>query len=103
MRMSIGACWPHRALSGAAAPEQGLLIALAPGDDHGVARFTLKDDNIFVLADALGDIDGGDGGLFWDDTRMLARLQLRVAGLRPSLLGAAISQDNVLFTAQLTN
>lgn len=83
-------------------PQQGLLMALEPGNDRGLARFTLKDGNLFLLADALGDIDG-DGGLFCDDTRMLSRLQLQVAGSRPALLGAAVSQDNVLFTAQLTN
>jgi glycogen debranching enzyme len=78
-------------------------MAHDPGNDRGLARFTLKDGNAFLLADALGDIEAPDGGLFWDDTRMLSRLQLQVADSRPSLLGAAISQDNVLFTAQLTN
>jgi len=34
-----------------------------------LARFTLKDANVFLLADALGDIDAPDSGLFWDDTR----------------------------------
>jgi len=73
------------------------------GTDRGLARFTLKDANAFLLTDALGDIDSPDSGLFWDDTRMLSRLQLQVADNRPSLLGAAVSQDNVLFTAHLTN
>jgi hypothetical protein len=67
-----------------------------------LARFTLKDANVFLLADALGDIDAPDSGLFWDDTRMLSRLQLQVADSRPSFLGAEVSHDNVLFTAQLT-
>ena len=78
-------------------------MAHEPGNDRGLARFTLKDGNAFLLADALGDIEAPDSGLFWDDTRMLSRLELRVADSRPSLLGAAISQDNVLFTAHLTN
>lgn len=78
-------------------------MAHEPGNDRGLARFTLKDGNTFLLTDALGDIEAPDSGLFWDDTRMLSRLQLQVADSRPSLLGAAISQDNVLFTAQLTN
>jgi glycogen debranching enzyme len=73
------------------------------GTERGLARFTLKDANAFLLTDALGDIDSPDAGLFWDDTRMLSRLQLQVADSRPSLLGAAVSQDNVLFTAHLTN
>ena len=78
-------------------------MAHESGNDRGLGRFTLKDANVFLLADALGDIDAPDSGLFWDDTRMLSRLQLQVADSRPSLLGAAVSQDNVLFTAQLTN
>lgn len=75
-----------------------------PGERRGLLpRFTLKDANTFLLADALGDIQGSDDGLFSNDTRMLSRFELAVAGRRPSLLGAAISQDNTLFTAHLTN
>lgn len=66
-------------------------------------RFTLKDGNTFLLADALGDVQGSDDGLFTNDTRMLSRFELAIAGRRPSLLGAAIDQDNTLFTAHLTN
>jgi glycogen debranching enzyme len=66
-------------------------------------RFTLKDGNTFLLADALGDIQGSDDGLFTNDTRMLSRFELEIAGRRPSLLGAAVSHDNTLFTAHLTN
>ena len=66
-------------------------------------RYTLKDANTFMLADALGDIQGSDDGLFNDDTRVLSQLELVIAGRRPSLLGAAINQDNTLFTAHLTN
>lgn len=75
-----------------------------PGERRGLLpRFTLKDSNTFLLADALGDIQGKDDGLFTNDTRMLSRFELSVAGRRPSLLGAAINQDNTLFTAHLTN
>lgn len=66
-------------------------------------RFTLKDANTFLLADALGDIQASDDGLFSNDTRILSRFELEVAGRRPSLLGAAVSQDNTLFTSHLTN
>jgi glycogen debranching enzyme len=66
-------------------------------------RFTLKDGDTFLLADALGDIQGSDDGLFSSDTRILSRFELEVAGCPPSLLGAAISQDNSVFTAHLTN
>jgi len=75
-----------------------------PGDRRGLLpRFTLKDSDTFLLADALGDIHGKDDGLFTNDTRMLSRFEISVAGRRPSLLGAAINRDNTLFTAHLTN
>jgi len=75
-----------------------------PGERRGLLpRYTLKDFNPSILADALGDIQGSDDGLFTNDTRVLSRLELMVAGRRPSLLGAAINQDNTLFTAHLTN
>src|ERR1700749_461353 len=75
-----------------------------PGERRGLLpRFTLKDDNTFLLADALGDIQGSDDGLFANDTRMLSRYELEIAGRHPSLLGAAINQDNTRFTAHLTN
>ena len=74
------------------------------GERRGLLpRFTLKDGNTFLLADALGDIQAADDGLFTNDTRMLSRFDLFVAGRRPSLLGAAINHDNTLFTAHLTN
>ena len=66
-------------------------------------RFTLKDGDTFLLADALGDIQAGDDGLFSSDTRILSRFEMRIASKRPSLLGAAIAQDNTLFTSHLTN
>jgi glycogen debranching enzyme len=74
------------------------------GERRGMLpRFTLKDGNTFLLADAVGDVQGSDDGLFTNDTRMLSRYEFEIAGHRPSLLGAAINQDNTLFTAHLTN
>jgi glycogen debranching enzyme len=83
-------------VSGAEAAQGGGRRGLLP-------RFTLKDGDTFLLADALGDIQTGDDGLFSSDTRILSRFELDVAGRRPSLLGAAIAQDNTLFTSHLTN
>ena len=74
------------------------------GEKRGLLpRFTLKDGNSFLLADALGDIHSSDDGLFTDDTRMLSRFEIAIAGRRPSLLGAAINRGNTLFTSHLTN
>ena len=79
-------------------------VAEEPGERRGLLpRFTLKDANTFLLADALGEIQGVDDGLFTNDTRMLSRLEMTIAGRRPSLLGSAINQDNTLFTSHLTN
>ena len=83
-------------------------MTIAPKDESGgrrglLPRFTLKDANTFLLADALGDIQGSDDGLFTNDTRILSRYELQIAGRPLSLLGAAINQQNTLFTAHLTN
>jgi glycogen debranching enzyme len=83
-------------------------VTTAPKDESGgrrglLPRFTLKDANTFLLADALGDIQGSDDGLFTNDTRILSRYELQIAGRPLSLLGAAINQQNTLFTAHLTN
>jgi len=74
-----------------------------PGRPGLLPRFTLKHSDTFLLADALGDIQDADDGMFTSDTRVLSRYELRIAGRSPALLGAAISQDNRLFTAHLTN
>jgi glycogen debranching enzyme len=71
----------------------------APGSD----LFALKHGDTFVVADAFGDIVGEGDGLFRDDTRVLSSFCLTLGGQRPSLLGAAVSEDNVQFTANLSN
>jgi glycogen debranching enzyme len=89
------------------------VTALATGEDSelppaagdGAARtlFALKSDDAFLIADSLGDVLGHSDGMFDSDTRVLSRFTLRLAGQRPSLLGAAVSQDNVFLTSNLTN
>jgi glycogen debranching enzyme len=73
----------------------------APREPH--RQFALKHEDCFVVADSYGDIHGIGDGLFRDDTRVLSRFRLFVGGRMPSLLGASLSQDNILFTANLTN
>jgi glycogen debranching enzyme len=65
--------------------------------------FTLKDRDCFVVNDAYGDIVGAADGLFHDDTRILSRFRLLLGTKPPSLLSAAIAQDNVFFTAHGSN
>jgi glycogen debranching enzyme len=65
--------------------------------------FALKHGDTFLVADRYGDVCGQGDGLFHDDTRLLSRWRILLSGERPSLLSGAVSQDNVLFTANLTN
>jgi glycogen debranching enzyme len=65
--------------------------------------FALKHGDTFVVADVCGDIDGNADGLFHHDTRILSRFRLSIGGRALSLLGGGVGQDNVLFTANLTN
>ncbi|MCX7513974.1 glycogen debranching N-terminal domain-containing protein [Frateuria hangzhouensis] len=66
-------------------------------------QYSLKFGDTFVVCDAYGDIRGDASGLFHNDTRMLSVFTLDLGGKPPSLLSAAISHDNVLFTANLSN
>lgn len=65
--------------------------------------FALKDKDTFVVADAFGDILGVGDGLFHNDTRILSRFRILLGGRPPSLLSAAIGQDNVFFTSHGAN
>ncbi|MEJ0070799.1 MAG: glycogen debranching N-terminal domain-containing protein [Pseudomonadota bacterium] len=67
---------------------------------------TLKHGNSFAIFDAQGDIPRSKrvaAGLFHRDTRYLSHLRLRINGERPLLLSSSVDDDNVLFTADLTN
>jgi glycogen debranching enzyme len=76
---------------------------LTGGDSAGRTLFALKFGDAFLIADSLGDVLGTADGMFYSDTRVLSRFTLRVGGQRPSLLGAAVSRDNVFLTSDLTN
>jgi glycogen debranching enzyme len=65
--------------------------------------YALKDRDTFLVADAFGDVLGAGDGLFHDDTRILSRYTLSLGTERPSLLSAAIGQDNVYFTSHSAN
>ena len=68
-----------------------------------IGLFALKDNDGFLVADALGDLTGHGDGLFKNDTRILSRFELTIGGQAPSLLSSDVSQDNVLFRAHMTN
>jgi glycogen debranching enzyme len=69
-------------------------------------RRSLKCDDTFLVVDSHGDIGafaGGSDGLFDHDTRFLSRLELSVNEQQPLLLGSNQSDDNALYTVDLTN
>src|SRR5687767_8845141 len=68
-----------------------------------LTSFALKHDDGFLVMHPLGDISGASDGLFRNDRRVLSQFTLRIGGRRPSLLGSALSVDNVLFRAHLTS
>jgi glycogen debranching enzyme len=66
----------------------------------------LKHGDSFAVFNPRGDIDpstGAEQGLYYDGTRFLSRFELRLASRQPLLLSSTISEDNAVFTADLTN
>jgi glycogen debranching enzyme len=79
-----------------------LATATRSRDSTGV----LKADDTFVIFDRLGDIQAlglGEQGLYFEDTRFLSRLTLRLGLERPMLLSSRVLADNDSFGADLTN
>jgi glycogen debranching enzyme len=68
-----------------------------------VSQFALKEGDTFLVADAQGNVTGHGDGFFHNDTRLLSSFVLTLGGALPSLLSSAVSQDNLYFTAHLTN
>ena len=69
-------------------PEWGCVV-----NDRNQPTLTLKDDDLFLITDTLGNISGcsrdetiASMGLFCRDTRFLSRLELQVGGRSPILL-----------------
>src|SRR5258708_35404653 len=73
----------------------------APRSPHPF--YALKDGDTFLVTAPSGDISGAGDGLFHNDTRILSRFSLLLGDQPPSLLSAAITQDNVFFTAHGAN
>ena len=69
-------------------PEWGCVVS-----DRAQPTLTLKDDDLFLITDTLGNISGcsrdetiSSMGLFCRDTRFLSRLELQISGRSPILL-----------------
>ena len=70
------------------------------------ARRVLKHGDTFAVFNSFGDIGTiatGEDGVFHRDTRHLSRLEFRLNGLQPLLLGSNIRDDNSVLTVDLTN
>jgi len=66
----------------------------------------LKHGDSFAVFDPPGDMtpaEAGEHGFYHAGTRFLSRLELGLGSGRPLLLSSTISEDNTVFTADLTN
>src|SRR5919112_1081603 len=66
----------------------------------------LKHGDTFAVFDQHGDMapgEGGEQGLYAHGTRFLSRLEVLLGGRRPLFLSSTVSDDNVVFIADLTN
>ena len=84
-------------------PDAYYIVAGSDGPEFDTR--VVKHGDTFAVFDAFGDMTGSDGqqGLYHDGTRHLSRLQLRVAGHRPLLLGSSPGAGSHVLTVDLTN
>lgn len=76
-------------------------ISAQTAPEGSQARF-LKDDDLFCVLDNSGNIARrGGAGLFYRDTRFISGYELRVNGMRPSLLASSTSEDNTTLNVRL--
>jgi glycogen debranching enzyme len=77
----------------------------AAADGQGPETHVLKQGETFGVFDGFGDITvaGGGQGLYHNGTRYLSGLRMRLAGLRPFLLGASPGMAGHVLTVDLTN
>src|SRR6266567_6156432 len=66
----------------------------------------LKQGNTFAVFDRFGDIETfgtGELGLYYQDTRFLSRLTLKMGKDRPLLLSSTVREDNAVLAVDATN
>jgi glycogen debranching enzyme len=83
--------------------EYYILAKSALADDR---THVLKHDDTFAVFDRYGDIQPlglGEQGLYRGCTRFLSRLELRLWGKRPLLLGSLVKEDNSVLSVDLAN
>ena len=68
-------------------------------------KLVLREDDIFVVSDAAGDIreeDGGGNGMYYHDTRYLSTLDITLNGDKLDILSSS-SEQNFMANVQLAN
>jgi glycogen debranching enzyme len=78
----------------------------ASPDAGAIAKLVLKHEESFLVCDRHGDFPAyleGELGFYFEGTRHLRWLEVRLNGVRPLLLGAEISPDNDQIAIALTN
>src|SRR6266513_2262823 len=71
-----------------------------------VRTLLLKQGDTFAVFDRFGDIDtfgSGELGLYYQDTRFLSRLTLKLGKDRPLLLSSTVREDNAVLAVDATN
>jgi glycogen debranching enzyme len=97
-----GEDWPRQ--EPAAAPESYHIEATKSLVDRTLR--TLKHDDLFGVFDKQGDCAGAKDapdGLYYQDTRFLSGLRLRLGGMDPLLLGSVLLDDNGAMVVDLAN
>jgi glycogen debranching enzyme len=96
---------PTAASTSPSAPASQYSIAASATFQERRTR-TLKHGDTFAVFDYRGDIGvepGSTEGLYNRDTRILSQLTLLLEGARPLLLSSMIQDDNLVFSADLSN
>src|SRR5437762_13335714 len=66
----------------------------------------LKQGEVFAVFDRFGDIETfgtGELGLYYQDTRFLSRLTLKLGKDRPLLLSSTVREDNAVIAVDATD
>lgn len=96
--MSTKLAGPHEGLVEIPAPYPEPRIAFQNAEPRKTNNLTLIDGKTFLSTTLAGDImppGAPDVGLFYDDTRFLSRLELRVGGCRTVVLSSSTEQTFV--------
>jgi glycogen debranching enzyme len=87
-------------------PKPEPLFDIAVTSSSARPRYTMKQDDAFLVLDSHGDMGvsaGGPDGLFLRDTRYLSRFELLVNGVAPLVLGSTLSNDSCVLRVDLTS